>query len=146
MTITVLGTPAPQGSKEFKGMSRSGHAILAESSKKVKPWRISIEWAASEALGDCPRPLFTSAVRVDVIYSFERPKSVPKKRLYPLVPPDLDKLDRALGDALKIAGVVKDDALIVCGFRAKAYCNGPVPGRADVGMDVPGAVITVEAI
>jgi crossover junction endodeoxyribonuclease RusA len=48
LTFTVRGTPAPQGSKSFKGI-HGGHAVLAESSKKVKPWRMDVK-AVAEAM------------------------------------------------------------------------------------------------
>ncbi|WP_312681328.1 hypothetical protein [Stenotrophomonas chelatiphaga] len=44
--IVVYGSPAPQGSKSFKGLAKSGRAILVESSKKVCPWRQDVKLAA----------------------------------------------------------------------------------------------------
>ena len=37
ITITVLGSPAPQGSKKFVGTNAQGRGIMIESSKKVRP-------------------------------------------------------------------------------------------------------------
>ena len=45
LTITVHGTPAPQGSKRHVG-----NGVMVESSKKVKPWRQDVKHAALEVI------------------------------------------------------------------------------------------------
>ena len=50
MKIVVYGDPAPQGSKSFKGI-HGGHAVLAESSKRVAPWRQDVKVAAEAEIG-----------------------------------------------------------------------------------------------
>lgn len=136
-TITVIGLPAPQGSKAFKGMSKSGHAILAESSKKVKPWREAVVWAAREA--GCHVP---GAVSVRVTFTLPKPKSAPKTRkTYPDRKPDLSKLVRSTEDALVDAGVIEDDARIVRLSTEKVF-----PNEGMDALDVPGARIEVTAL
>ena len=50
------------------------------------------------------------------------PKPPTVKRLAVTVPPDLDKLQRAVGDALSInAGLIKDDAQIIEWHARKEY-------------------------
>jgi crossover junction endodeoxyribonuclease RusA len=57
---------------------------------------------------------------VTVLFQLQKPESA--KRDYPTVPPDLDKLQRAIGDALSIdAGYIKDDAQIVEWHATKQY-------------------------
>lgn len=136
MTITVLGMPAPQGSKSFKGMSKSGHAIMADDCKALKPWRESVIWAAREARGGVT---LTGPVFVLIDFYLPRPKSAPKWINRPFRRPDLDKLVRGVFDALTIAGVIDDDARVVTLHAEKWFC-GP-----STILDVPGAVITVEA-
>ena len=143
MTITVYGVPAPQGSKSFKGM-RGGHAILAESSKKVKPWREAVKWAAIERMdsakwsdgGFGQGEAFAGPVTVEVDFYFIHPKTG-KRRPTHSVKPDIDKLLRSTFDALKDAGVYKDDSRICSVVARKHYANehSPVPA---------GAVIRVE--
>ena len=141
MTITVLGTPAPQGSKEFKGMSRTGHAIMVDDCKRLKPWRESVVWAVREARArDIFNGWFECPIRVGVDFYLPRPKSAPKRIIRPVRKPDLDKLVRGVFDALTIAGLIEDDARVVSLRTDKWFC-GP-----DAALDVPGAVITVEAI
>ena len=143
MTITVYGVPAPQGSKSFKGM-RGGHAILAESSKKVKPWREAVKWAAIERMdsakwsdgGFGQGEAFAGPVTVEVDFYFTHPKTG-KRRASHSVKPDIDKLLRSTFDALKDAGVFEDDSRICSVVARKHYANehSPVPA---------GAVIRVE--
>ena len=143
MTITVYGVPAPQGSKSFKGM-RGGHAILAESSKKVKPWREAVKWAAIERMdsakwsdgGFGQGEAFAGPVTVEVDFYFTHPKTG-KRRPTHSVKPDIDKLLRSTFDALKDAGVFEDDSRICSVVARKHYANehSPVPA---------GAVIRVE--
>jgi len=134
MTITfaVLGTPAPQGSKRHVG-----RGIMVESCKALAPWRESVIWAAREARGDVT---INGPVAVAIVFYLPRPKSAPKRVTVPFRKPDLDKLCRGVLDALTIAGVIDDDALVVLLHARKLFCGGLG------GMDVPGAMVTVEAL
>jgi len=59
-----------------------------------------------------------------------RPKSIPKsQRLSPIVPPDLDKLLRAIGDAVGQSGLIwGDDSQIVEISARKHYADNRQPG------------------
>ncbi|AGK85688.1 putative resolvase [Mycobacterium phage 33D] len=48
LRLFVPGRPAPQGSKDFKGFSKTGKAILKESSDAVGPWRERVALAAAD--------------------------------------------------------------------------------------------------
>jgi len=135
MTITVHGTPAPQGSKSFKGM-RGGHAILTESSKAVKPWREAVKHAALGIMGPAsmPVPVFPGAVDVSIRFVFPRPKAA-KNRAHMAVKPDIDKLQRSTFDALKDAGVFEDDSRVVSVRATKGYSLPEL---------LAGAIITIE--
>lgn len=114
----IPGIPAPQGSKRHVGNGR-----IIESSKKVAPWRKAV----AEALADIPKPMFvTEPVSVQVIFFLPRPTTV--RRVWPIVPPDIDKLDRGLLDALTLAGVWSDDAQVVEMFSVKQYADFHEPG------------------
>lgn len=121
LELVIAGEPAPQGSKRHVG-----NGVMVEASKKVAPWRKAVAAAAKVALADDPTP-FTEPVVVWTTYYLPRPKSV--KRALPSVPPDLDKLERGLFDALTQAGVWTDDALVVDSHPRKRYAdNGEVIG------------------
>ena len=139
MTITVYGLPAPKGSKSFKGMSKAGHAIMVESSKKVKPWAESVKWAAMEYRGNMH---IAGPVSVSMVFTLPKPKSAPKRRVtYPDRKPDIDKLCRSTLDALVAVGSLEDDARVVCLTSRKVF-----PGEDPDSLMCPGAVISIEQI
>lgn len=149
LQFAVNGVPAPQGSKSFKGMSRSGKAILTESSAAVRPWRQDVVAAAVNAIDDDQDfTVITGPVHLTVEFYLPRPKGHPKtKRTVPDTIPDLSKLVRSTEDALKTAGVWRDDAQVIDLSTRKRY--SPLGDRA-IGhgweMRRIGALVTVEEI
>lgn len=140
ITITVRGTPAPQGSKRFVGRAKSGRGILVESSAKVRPWRQDVRAAALEARGDAP-PI-DGPVRCTMVFTLQKPASAPKRRRsWPSRKPDASKLARSTEDALVEAGVIADDARIVELLVRKTF-----PNEAPDALDSPGAVIRIEPL
>lgn len=130
----VMGTPAPQGSKRHVG-----RGVMVESSKRVAPWREAVV-AQAQRDGLAGKRL-TGPVSVDVLFLLPRPKGhygtgrnadqvKPGAPKYPAGKPDLDKLARAVLDALVQAGVIGDDAQVVDLDARKAWCtpNDPTPG------------------
>lgn len=69
-----------------------------------------------------------------------RPKSAPKRRVWPLVGKDLDKLARALCDALTQCGAWADDAQVVEMVAGKRYVG------QDPAMPLPGTWFSVAAV
>lgn len=115
----VAGEPAPQGSKRHVG-----HGIMIESSKKVKPWREAVAWAAAEHLNGRVRPVIEGPVELAITFYFARPTSgKARKRAGPSVKPDLDKLIRSTLDALKTSGLYEDDARVVKIEAEKLYLD-----------------------
>lgn len=115
--LFIEGEPAPQGSKS---VGRNGQ--LYESSKKVAPWRRAVANAVKTITFD----QFDQPVEVWATFYLTRPRSV--KRLLPHVPPDLDKLERGLNDALTQAGVWVDDSLVVRAHSQKFYADNSPAG------------------
>ena len=139
LVITVRGSPAPQGSKSFKGI-HGGHAVLAESSKKVKPWRQDVK-AAGEALMQ-GRPPLDGPLVVSMTFTVPKPISAPKtRRTWPMRMPDLSKLVRSTEDALTDAGVWADDARVVRCTAAKVY-----PGEGEDSLQSPGCVVRIALV
>lgn len=150
LEIIVYGSPAPQGSKKFVGLANSGRGILAESSKRVRPWRQDVKAAARELIETLAtehngfRIAFApidAALRVRMVFTMPKPASSPKrKRSYPMRMPDLSKLARSTEDALTEAGIWRDDARVVEYSRlAKVF-----PGEDPESLDVPGVRIVIE--
>lgn len=127
------GTPAPQGSKRHVGGGR-----MVESSKALPAWRDTVAWSARHAMGS--RPTILEPVGVTVEFRFPMPKSarrtdremgkVPRPRK-----PDVDKLSRAVLDALVDAGVIGDDSQVVA-LVATKWDVTAYPGAHVVVSDV----------
>lgn len=125
MSVFVEGTPVPQGS--LRAGSRG--QLYYSNASSLKPWRKRISDAV-KAFGSRETSLAPIVVRVT--FHLPRPKSV--KRTLPTVPPDLDKLMRAVGDALTESGIYKDDGQVVEWRARKRYA---LPERgAGVEIDV----------
>lgn len=146
LVITVLGKPITQGSK-VKG--RYGN-IRDDNAETLHPWRVQVTAAAVDALSG--RARITGACEVSVWFYFERPAShfgtgrnaQQLKDNAPAYPDnvksgDIDKLQRALFDALTAAGVWKDDSLVARVYAEKLWTGG-------AGMTIPGARIHVSEL
>lgn len=120
LSFFVNGSPVPQGSKT--GYVRNGRAVLVEANKKLPVWRKTVKFAALEAINQKPWVMLNQPVKLVVNFYLPRPKD-PKHKQYPGSKPDLDKLVRAVSDALTEAGVWKDDSLVVELFATKAWAN-----------------------
>ena len=112
LAVFVPGKPAPQGSKRYLGV-KGGKGITVEMSKKVAPWRTDVREAvigAARVAGSGGAPL---SVRLEFV--MPRPASTPKRRTPAAVKrPDLDKLVRAVLDAIGSAGCIwVDDSQVV---------------------------------
>jgi len=124
--VFVHGTPAPQGSKRHVGNGR-----MIESSPKLLPWRTKIADTVV-ACGWANHPLNDGAVRVVLDFIMPRPKyhflksglraNAPTRHT---VTPDIDKLARAVLDALTNAGVWRDDAQVAQIEAYKTYGTEP---------------------
>ena len=139
----VHGEPAPQGSKRFVGIHK-GKGRMIESSKKVKPWREAVYWAAIEAKSKTPMVMpMDGPLAVVMVFALPKPKST--RRGHPDRKPDLSKLVRSTEDALVDAGLIADDARIVTCLAVKIYPRKPfslMGRRIDLGC--PGAYLLIE--
>jgi crossover junction endodeoxyribonuclease RusA len=114
LSIFVPGHPAPQGSKRHVG-----GGVMIESCKKTKPWRSDIRSMLLDA-DSKPLGFFDGAVHVHLEFVMPRPLSTPKRRTPPAVKkPDLDKLTRAVFDAIGSAGVWRDDSQVIGAIVSK---------------------------
>ncbi len=129
LTFDVEGIPAPKGSK-----IRTRYGMF-ESSKRVKPWEALVTKAAVKAGDDAALlgPL-TPPYRLDAWFYIQKPRTT--RAAFPVAPTvgDLDKLTRAVGDALTESGLIEDDRFIVTIFAEKAWAGGD---------EKPGAVIRI---
>jgi crossover junction endodeoxyribonuclease RusA len=119
LEFDVVGVPRPQGSKS--GFVRGGRVVMVEASKGLPLWRDLVVSAAKQRIEQTEFQLIDGPCILEAHFFLERPKSV--TRLHPHTMPDLDKLLRAIGDALTIAGVFADDSRIIEINASKSFAD-----------------------
>lgn len=135
LDIFVNGVPMPQGSKRALRNQHSGRVQLVESSKRVEPWRADIRAEVGRATAAVTFPK-SGPMAVDLYFTLPRPsghyrtgKNAGMLRElappYPAGRPDLDKLVRAVLDAIGSTGMVWDDDARVCHVNAWKYYATP---------------------
>lgn len=126
LTLAIPGTPVPQGSKRHIGGGR-----MIEMSKDLQPWRRDIAQTAIENEAQ----IVDGAISVTLDFYFTRPRGHFGKRglrpsapVRPSVRPDIDKLARAVLDAL--TGIAfRDDGQVAELVCRKHYApEGKPPG------------------
>jgi Holliday junction resolvase RusA-like endonuclease len=137
--FTVVGEAVPQGS-----LRRGAHGQVRYSNRdSLMAWRSSIRTAIQLHVPDLPHALLRGPIAVRVRFLTPKPPSVPKRRIFPTVAPDLDKLCRAVGDALE-STVLRCDAQIVHWEAWKIYTEGRAEAHIELWQpDVVEAPRTV---
>ena len=134
--LQVLGTPVAKGSmRSFairKGGKLTGKTVTVPGNAKgLADWHDRVALAAMQAVPN----MTEGPVRLFLRFVFERPKGHPRKKggLRPSAPlekttkPDVDKLQRAVMDAL--TGVVyRDDSQVVSATSVKRWADEDRPG------------------
>lgn len=107
-SFSVVTQPEPKGSKRL--VRAHGVARMIDASPKTRVFEQAVATEASRV-----RPALPTEwpVRVDLTFRMQRPKSAPARVLYPAKKPDIDKLVRAVLDALTVGGIWRDDAQVV---------------------------------
>lgn len=139
-SITVIGTPITQGSK-----TRTRHGMRDDNAARLRPWREAVKHAALDA----GIPRIDGPVSAGITFAFTRPRShfgtgrnanvlrasAPR---YPATrgSGDMDKLCRAVFDALTDAAVWADDSQVVQLDAVKVW--------TDDQLDRPQAVIRLD--
>ncbi|MFB7359625.1 RusA family crossover junction endodeoxyribonuclease [Streptomyces gardneri] len=142
LCIAVHGLPGPQGSKTAVGQRRSRKTgklvtVMKESSAKVKPWREKVQAAIEQAIATGAAEPLTGPVYAHITFTLPKPVGAPKRRrTYPAVKPDVDKLERSTYDAITSARAWQDDGSVIENHSRKVY-----PGEHPDALDQPGAVI-----
>ncbi|AXQ51893.1 RusA-like Holliday junction resolvase [Gordonia phage Catfish] len=135
VSFFVPGVPAPQGSKRHVGNGR-----MIESSKRLKPWRADVEAEARRAFEAAGFEQLTEGVAVRLMFVMPRPKSAPKTRpVQAIKRPDVDKLARAVLDALDAAGAYRDDSQVIELEVRKQLTHGQNPDSPGVHVWIRGS-------
>jgi crossover junction endodeoxyribonuclease RusA len=126
--FVVLGEPQPQGSKTI--VQRKGRRPrVIEDNPDTVPWRERVERVARTAMDG--QPAATGPLRLTATFVFRRPaghygtgrnsgRLKPSAPVYVRTRPDVDKLLRAIGDAITGA-ICRDDSQIVIAHAEKHY-------------------------
>ena len=122
--LTVEGNPVPQGSFRHVG---NGRNIAAN--PKLSAWRDTIAWQVAQ---QTHHRLIDGSIRVDLVFTLPRPKSVPRSvRGRPTVKPELDGLIRSVLDAISLeryCRILLDDSYVTDIHAAKRYDDFTTPG------------------
>lgn len=146
LIFTAHGTPIPQGSnRAYNGR------IVSSNAARLKPWRSILTHAALEEKLRTSTPTYIHPVLIRAAFYFKRPQNHYRTGkhshllrdsaiAYPIGrgSGDLDKHQRALGDALVDAGVLHDDSLIAKWITEKRWAD---PGEL---LEHPGAVVHID--
>jgi Holliday junction resolvase RusA-like endonuclease len=137
LKFEVKGTAVPQGSKAgvIRGKTAKGapKVVMVDSSKDLDKWRDQVSAAAQLAAG-LDWPPIDGPVIVWLAVYLQKPKAT-RFREYPAGPPDVDKLQRAVGDALKKARIITDDSRIVQWIAGKRWAPPGQPPFAAIQLD-----------
>lgn len=125
LTITVVGRPAPQGSKHHGAAGQ-----MREASVYLPAWRAAVKAAAYRAYlaGGVDRaelPLLRGPVGVAVTFRLADDRRVDSA-------PDLDKLIRSTWDGLTAARVWEDDGRAVEVWAGKRHIRAGELAGADI--------------
>jgi crossover junction endodeoxyribonuclease RusA len=114
--------------------------VYEKNSKAQKSWRQDVVAAAVEFRQLHGLDTFDAPVSVAIFLRMPRPASVNvKRRPFPCVKPDADKVARNTLDALTQAAIYRDDAQVVDLFVSKRYATDDPHGS-------PGATIRVSLV
>ena len=143
LSFFVPGRVVPQGSKRHVGGGR-----MIEAAKGLKDWRHAVTDAAWTYRLE--RPTITGPVRVELDFVLARPAShygtgrnadrvKPTAPSWPTTKPDIDKLARAVLDAVTAAGIWRDDSQVIRLDALKTYVTemSPTPGVLVQIKEVP---------
>lgn len=137
------GAPVPQGNKSLGRNRATGKAVILEGRDarqraRFHGWRNTVVTRASLAMGQARRrsPI-VGPVSVELLFVHTRPKSTPAGQRWRTKMPDVDKLARAVLDALTIAGLIGDDAQVAELTARKVLAHSD---------ETPGVNVTVRTL
>jgi len=141
VNFVVHGVPAPQGSKRGGFSAKTGKTFVYEQNNKTqKSWRQDVIAAAVAMREAAPFETFDGPIELAIQFRLPRPASVNvRRRPFPAVKPDMDKLLRNTLDGLTQAGIYRDDAQVINLAATKRYATDDPNGS-------PGATIQVSLV
>jgi len=127
VTFKVLGLPQTKGSTRLL-WTKKGKTVVTSDNKQLRPWEHDV---AMCALTSGVKVIDQGPVKVDVQFVLPRPRSAKRSQSFQASRPDLDKLLRAVLDAL--TGVAyRDDGQVSVLQAVKRYALTGEPAGASV--------------
>lgn len=128
MWMFVPGKAAPQGSKNAYPNGRGGYNLV-ESSRSLHEWRDKITLEAVRHARRHHWQIPDPRIPLSTLLLFRMPRPPHSKLDTPTSRPDLDKLTRAVHDALTDAHIWHDDAQVTQSSQHKIWAmRGQDPG------------------
>jgi crossover junction endodeoxyribonuclease RusA len=127
MTIRAYGIPVPQGSMRSFRHRTTGKVVTMADRPDLGTWRQTIAAAAVAQGAAIPLPMTATAIRLTATFYLPRPKSLSRRVRHPHKRPDLDKLLRALLDALTGIAWADDGQVVRFGDVEKVYATPQEP-------------------
>lgn len=120
LTIYIVGTPVPQGSKVA---NHHAPGVRDANAKKLKPWRAEVAGAVADRIAETGWSTLDEACEVEISFFHQRPgghygtgrnagvlkASAPR---WKSTAPDADKLARSILDSLTTARAFRDDGRV----------------------------------
>jgi|GEM_PF-6860822 len=148
MTVLVFGVhgrcPVPEGS--HSAWRAGGRVVVSHTGgRRLVAWREAVTAAALQAAGQAGWPPgYDGPVAVSVCFWMPRPAR-PRFALHPATRPDLDKLIRAVGDALAPrggGGILAEDSRITSWAATKTWAHQ----RGQEGVTVTVTALPLKAV
>jgi crossover junction endodeoxyribonuclease RusA len=139
LAFTVYGLARTKGNHRAIHVKGMKFPIVTESNRNVASWQQLVAAAASQAIATAPaaeRGLITGGVRVTVGFYLQRPRKFGKRGVFVhhTVKPDLDRLERAILDALT-AIAYHDDKQVTEIVTGKYYAGVDEPARVNIRVE-----------
>jgi crossover junction endodeoxyribonuclease RusA len=133
LSFTVFGVPQPQGSTWAfipKGWDRP---VITTDNAKMKPWRQQVATMALATMNEHQVQMTPRSIPISIAltFVFQKPQSERKATLHKTTKPDLDKLLRAVLDALTGICYTDDSQVTECRV-AKIFGS---PARLEVQVN-----------
>jgi crossover junction endodeoxyribonuclease RusA len=135
ITFFIPGIPAPKGSRRH--FVKKGKVVSVDANPKTRPWEMDVAWVTREKMSGVKA--IEGPVGMNVVFQMPRLKSTPKTARWHTKKPDIDKLERALLDGLKLGGAYVDDSQ-VC--RVDKYKRYAMPDATEIGAG-PGVWVSI---
>lgn len=145
LTINVVGSPVQQGSKVA---NRFGGGVRDTNAKKLKPWRAEVAGTVAQAMTDTGWTTLDGPIEVELTFFHHRPAGhygtgrnagilKPSAPYWKATAPDVDKLTRAILDALTDSRAIRDDARVARLVVEDLWANAATGARITVRSLIP---------